>query len=143
MKPRSYAPGDIVWLNNKYIKAKRNRKLEAKFFGPFRVLHSVRNQAYKLKLPKKWRIHDYSTSHCWSRTPPGRGGWMRRPLSWSLKQVTATARNSRQCGLRKRVGRPTTRTLLLDSTTWSRGKATLRKKTPGSLLRRLYSTYES
>ena len=35
VKPRSYAPGDKVWLNSKYIKTKRNRKLEAKFFGPF------------------------------------------------------------------------------------------------------------
>ena len=40
-KPRSYAPSEKVWLNSKYIKTKRNRKLEAKFFGPFRVLHPV------------------------------------------------------------------------------------------------------
>ena len=58
VKPRSYAPSEKVWLNNKYIKTKRNRKLEAKFFGPFRVLHPVRKQAYKLELSKKWRIHD-------------------------------------------------------------------------------------
>ena len=57
-KPRSYAPGKMVWLNNKYIKTKRNRKLEAKFIGPFRVLHLVGSQAYKLELPKQWRIHD-------------------------------------------------------------------------------------
>ena len=58
VKPRSYAPGNKVWLNSKYIKTKQNCKLEAKFFGPFRVLHPVGNQAYKLELPKKWRIHD-------------------------------------------------------------------------------------
>ena len=45
-------------MNSKYIKTKHNRKLEAKFFGPFRVLYPVRKQAYKLELPKKWRIHD-------------------------------------------------------------------------------------
>ena len=58
VKPKSYAPGDKVWLNSKYIKTKQNRKLEAKFFGPFRVLHPVGKQAYKLELPRKWRIHD-------------------------------------------------------------------------------------
>ena len=58
VKPRSYASGDKVWLNSKYIKTKQNRKLESKFIGPFWVLHLVGNQAYKLKLPKKWRIHN-------------------------------------------------------------------------------------
>ena len=57
-KLKSYAPGDKVWLNSKYIKTKWNRKLEFKFFGPFRVLHPVGKQAYKLELPKRWRIHD-------------------------------------------------------------------------------------
>ena len=57
-KPRSYAPGEKVWLNSKYIKTKCNWKLEVKFFGPFRVLHPVGSQAYKLELPKQWRIHD-------------------------------------------------------------------------------------
>ena len=32
--------------------------MEAKFLGPFWVLHPINKQAYKLKLPKKWRIHD-------------------------------------------------------------------------------------
>ena len=45
-------------MNSKYIKTKRNQKLEAKFFEPFRVLHPVGKQAYKLELPKKWRIYD-------------------------------------------------------------------------------------
>ena len=41
VKPRNYAPGDIIWLNSKYINTKQNQKLEAKFFGPFWVLHLV------------------------------------------------------------------------------------------------------
>ncbi len=45
-------------MNSKYIKTKRNQKLEAKYIGPFRVLHPVGKQAYKIELPKKWRIHD-------------------------------------------------------------------------------------
>ena len=58
VKFRSYIPSDKVWLNSKYIKTKCNRKLEAKFFGPFRVLHPVGKQAYKLELSKRWKIHD-------------------------------------------------------------------------------------
>ncbi len=57
-KPRTYGPGKKVWLNSKYIKTKQNRKLEAKFFDPFRVLHPVGKQTYKLELPKKWRINN-------------------------------------------------------------------------------------
>ena len=58
VKPRSYALGEKVWLNSKYIKTKPNQKLKAKFFGSFRILYPVKKQAYKLDLPTKWRIHD-------------------------------------------------------------------------------------
>ena len=58
VKPRSYGPGDNIWLNSKYIKTKCNRKLEAKFFRLFRVLHPEEKQAYKLELPKRWKIHN-------------------------------------------------------------------------------------
>ena len=53
VRPRSYTPGNKVLLNSKHIKTKQNRKLEAKFFGPFQVLHPVRKQVYKLELPRK------------------------------------------------------------------------------------------
>ena len=58
VKPQSYAPGEKVWLNSKYIKTKRNQKLEAKFFGPFQILYPVGKQAYKLDLLIKWKIYD-------------------------------------------------------------------------------------
>ena len=41
VKPRSYASGEKVWLNSKYIKTKRKWKLETKFFWPFWVLNPV------------------------------------------------------------------------------------------------------
>ena len=58
VKPRSYSLGKKVWLNSKYIKIKRNQKLEVKFFRLFRVLHPVGKQTYKLELPRNWKIHD-------------------------------------------------------------------------------------
>lgn len=32
--------------SSKYIKIKKNQKLEAKFFGPFQVLYCIKKQAY-------------------------------------------------------------------------------------------------
>ncbi len=58
VKSCSYALGKKVCLNSKYIKTKRNKKLESKFFGPFRVLYTVGKQTYKLELPTKKKIHD-------------------------------------------------------------------------------------
>ena len=58
VKLRSYASNDKVWLNSKYIKTKRNWKFEVQFFGLFRLLHLVGKQAYKLELPKHWRMHN-------------------------------------------------------------------------------------
>lgn len=44
-------------MSAKHIKTKRNPKLEHKYLGPCEILEAVGKQAYKLKLPAKWRIH--------------------------------------------------------------------------------------
>ena len=58
IKPRNYTPDDKVWLNSKYIMTKRKRKLKVKLFEPFQVLHPIKKQAYKLELPRKWKIRN-------------------------------------------------------------------------------------
>ena len=58
IKSRSYAFGNKVWLNSRYIKTIQNQKFEAKFFGLFRVLRPVEKQAYKLEFFRKWKIYD-------------------------------------------------------------------------------------
>ena len=45
IKPQSYVSGEKVWFNSKYIKIKKNQKLEAKFVRSFQVLHSVGKEA--------------------------------------------------------------------------------------------------
>ena len=58
VKLQSYAPGNKVWLSSKYFKIKRNCKLKAKFLSSFQMLYPIDKQAYKLKLPKIWRIYN-------------------------------------------------------------------------------------
>ncbi len=53
VKSHCYASGEKVWLNSKYLKMKRNKKFENKFFGFFQVIHIVEKQVYKLELPTK------------------------------------------------------------------------------------------
>ena len=53
VKSGSYILGKKVWLNSKYIKTKRNKKLESKFFRSFWVVYTIGKQSYKLELPTK------------------------------------------------------------------------------------------
>ena len=56
VKERTYWPGESVWLSDEHVKTKRNPKLKHKYLGPFEILEAVGEQAYRLKLPPKWRI---------------------------------------------------------------------------------------
>ena len=55
----SYAKGDLVLLATRHIRTLRvSKKLADKFIGPFQVLERIRNNAYRLELPKKYgRLH--------------------------------------------------------------------------------------
>ena len=57
VKKRSYRPGKSFLLSAKHIKTKQNPKLEHNYFGPFQIVETVGNQAYRLKLLAKWRIY--------------------------------------------------------------------------------------
>ena len=53
-----YKVGDLVLLSTKNLKLKGiPAKLQRKFVGPFRVLETIGQQAYKLSLPNDWKIH--------------------------------------------------------------------------------------
>lgn len=54
-----FKKGDLVGLSTKNLRLKGSRKLAPRFIGPFRVLQTIGNQAYRLSLPQQYdRIHN-------------------------------------------------------------------------------------
>lgn len=49
-KSSDYEVGEYVWLNIKYIRTKRDRKLEFKDFGPFLITDVIGSRLYRLEL---------------------------------------------------------------------------------------------
>ena len=144
VKPRSYAPGDKVWLNSKYIKTKRNRKLEAKFFGPFRVLYPVGKQAYKLELPRKWRIHNVFHVSLLEQDTTKKGWVDKKSDKWNLTQATMKTESMkwRQFATVRSMRESQNQVIYQVSIIWSHEKDIQRKRIPGSQLQRS-STSES
>ena len=57
----AYSVGDLVMLNGKNIRTRRAaKKLNAKLFGPFKVVRLVGQvgQSVELELPLRWRVHN-------------------------------------------------------------------------------------
>jgi hypothetical protein len=54
-----FRTGDFMLLSTKNLNIKRpKRSLWPKYVGPFKILELCGKQAYRLKLPSTWRIHD-------------------------------------------------------------------------------------
>ena len=50
--------GDLVLLSTRNLKMKGiPSKLQKRFVGPFRVIETIGEQAYRLSLPDNWKIH--------------------------------------------------------------------------------------
>ena len=53
-----YKVGDLVLLSTRNLKMKGTpSKLQKRFVGPFRVMETIGEQAYRLTLPTEWKIH--------------------------------------------------------------------------------------
>ena len=53
-----YKVGNLVLLSTRNLRMKDTpSKLQKRFVGPFRVLETIGEQAYKLALPEDWKIH--------------------------------------------------------------------------------------
>ena len=52
------AVGDLVMLNARNIRTKRpTKKLGPKLYGPFKVMETRGNRAFKLEISPRWKIH--------------------------------------------------------------------------------------
>ena len=80
----------------------------------------------------------FSTYHCWSRTPPGRGGWTKKSDKWSSTQVTMKAESTkwRQFGTARSMRENQNQVIYQVSTIWSHKKDIQRKRIPRSQLQR-------
>jgi hypothetical protein len=65
--------GEKVYLNSKNIQTKRpSKKFDHKNFGPFKILAKIGTHAYRLEIPKTWRIHDVFHVNLLSKDHPDR-----------------------------------------------------------------------
>jgi hypothetical protein len=56
--PRSFVPGNKVWLDARNLKIKTpSKKLSPRRLGPFEVLRQVSPVTYRIKVPEEWKIH--------------------------------------------------------------------------------------
>ena len=76
----------------------------------------------------------FFTYHCWSRTPPRRGKWMKKSDKWSLMQVTMKVESIkwRQFGTARSMQKSQNQVIYQVSTIWSHEKGIQKKKIPGS-----------
>ena len=53
-----YKVGDLVLLSTRNLKLKGNpNKLQKRYVGPFQVIETIGQQAYRLALPEEWKIY--------------------------------------------------------------------------------------
>jgi hypothetical protein len=71
-KALKYKVGDLVWLDANDIKQNRlSRKLSDKRLGPFPITRIINENAYELKLPRTWHIHNvFNVSELHPYNPP-------------------------------------------------------------------------
>jgi hypothetical protein len=51
--------GDLIIPNSKNLKIRQpKKKLDHKFWEPFKISHSIKNTAFQLDLPNSWNFHD-------------------------------------------------------------------------------------
>jgi len=57
--PQGLKVGDNMWLENKNIQSNQpSKKLDNKRYRPFMISKDIGSEAFQLKLPEEWEIHN-------------------------------------------------------------------------------------
>ena len=57
--PQELKVGDNMWLENKNIQSNQpSKKLDQKWYRPFKILKDIGLKAFQLELPERWAIHN-------------------------------------------------------------------------------------
>ena len=132
VKPRSYAPGEKIWLNSKYIKTKRNGSWRQSSLDRSESSILSENKHTNWSFPRSGESIMFSMCHCWNKTPQGRGGYIRRTRrNWTLVTIAGNTR-WKQFGTARSIRESQNRAIYQVSTIWFHGRNIQRKKIPGS-----------
>lgn len=108
-----FAEGDMVWLNGKNIKTQRpSKKLDHLWHGPFVITQKVGTQAYRLRLPADYHIHDVFhisllRKDTTGATPADLGETNINRSSWEVAEILDSKYIRRKLNYRVRyLGRP-------------------------------------
>ena len=92
------AVGDLVMLNAKNIGTKRTtKKLSPKLYGPFKVMETRGNRAFKLEISARWKIHpilhvslleqNRHSNHPGREPPPREPEEIDGDLEWEVERI--------------------------------------------------------
>lgn len=132
-KYRNYAFYIKVELNYQYIKTKQSCKFKAKFFSLFKIFHLVRNQVYKLELPKNRKLITFFTYHYFYIILQGISRQIEELLSQNLKLVIIKRTRLREFEIVQSI-LECQKITYQDFTIRFFEKVTLKKKIPRSLV---------
>ncbi len=102
-KPMEFRRGDIVKLSTRNLRLK-NKKLQPRWIGPFRVTERIGSQAYRLALPEAYQaLHDVFPIQLLEKYHP-REGEPPLPMpeleedngEWEIEEVRNTAKKDGQ-----------------------------------------------
>lgn len=107
-----FAVGEKVWLSGKHLNSDRpSKKLDWKYYGPYKVIERIGRRAYKLELPRTVKVHPVFHVSLLEKQAPDNFDREPQPIppviiegeeEWEVEKILASRkhRNKRQFKIR-------------------------------------------